>query len=196
MDSKEFKMLSPIDEHAESKMHLDAMLYILEDPSLDRKSFEEQLAENCELAEILAEAVATYHAARCVSMRKEFSGECTESNTTTTQPHFDNRSNRLVSMLSTLAASLALVSYLGFQAFQSRDADVLSLNNVVLAWSEMQSEPPRLQQSRELVEFDSEGTLAVADTMSDVDVPDWMVLATADSFESEFNFLESRGLLQ
>jgi hypothetical protein len=50
----------------ESKLHLEAMLYVLEDPALDRVAFEARLSEDVRLGEILADAVELFQSMRSV----------------------------------------------------------------------------------------------------------------------------------
>jgi len=207
-------MLNPKYEVDESQLHLEAMLYVLEDPALDREAFEARLEDNSQLAEILAEAVAIYHVTRNVLSREPHltptvalslarSATLLSPRLLTTSP---NRGGRLVATFATLAASLLVAAILAMQSFQHgnsdaiklayANADAASLTKVVLAWGDMQSDLPAFQQVRELLEVESEYNWAMVDPMGESDVPDWLVLATSDNPDSGLELRDGRGLLQ
>ncbi|MDZ4851970.1 MAG: hypothetical protein SGI77_22005 [Pirellulaceae bacterium] len=51
----------------ESEMHLEAMLYLLDDPALDRTAFEARLADDVQLCAILADAVEMHSALKALA---------------------------------------------------------------------------------------------------------------------------------
>ncbi len=189
----------------ESQLHLDAMLYVLEDPTLDRRAFEARLEDNSQLAEILADAVAF-----CLLT----SNVTWDQHSTLLQPAIAPTALitypvlgwRWVGTLSTLAASFLIVVFLCWQAFQHKNpgspefaytnAETVSLNNVVLAWGDMQSEHSPFQSGRELVDFESESSLAILDSVGERDVPEWLVLATSDTLNHGLELSDGEGLLQ
>ena len=198
----------------ESQLHLDAMLYVLDDPTLDRAAFEARLEGDCRLAEILAEAVAMFELTREISWRENSS-----SAPSTTDPHnaslpesslpesslpessryessrYDWRS---VAAFFVLAASF-LISVVGWNTFKREPPGVASLDdldNVVLAWGELQSELADYQPIRNAGEYDPETTLAFLDAVDEDGVPEWLVLATSDRLDGGLDSKERRGLLQ
>ena len=196
-------MHKPQNEAYESQLHLDAMLYVLEDPALDRDAFEAQLEDNCQLAEILSNAVAMQQLSRSVS----WVDRPTLPALRPSSASISDRVLRMIATFSALAAAVLIAVFIGSTAFQNRNPGSTEFgSNVVLAWGDMQSEHLALQLGRDLTEFDLEGNLSVASltmpnsggTNSSVegDVPEWLVLATSDSLELGFDLREGKGLLQ
>ena len=63
--------MTAIDPDAiESQMHLEAMLYLLDDSALDRDAFEARLSNDFQLGEILAKAVGTFHNLRSSDLER------------------------------------------------------------------------------------------------------------------------------
>ncbi len=196
----------------ESELHLEAMLYVLEDPSLDREAFEARLAEDVRLAEILSEAVETLH-----SMRPSMGDSTAPSyfeipsvRTFSDSPVRSNISGSIPSSwlgLASLAASILLVGFLGWKSFQALSpetttGDVESFKNVAWAWGEIgtghHDEP-----STQYVSFvDDQVALAACESICESDVPEWLVMATAAILEqgggidSPLEDIDSRTLIQ
>ena len=178
-------------EDNESKLHSDAMLYLLDDPSLDRKAFEIQLAEDAGLAEILAETVAVYHSLRRVQ---------------TWQPLPVLKDVMIVSLRSSpnpvvwrwfavVAATLLITGFLGRNSLNSIRSGA---DEVALAWGEMKFESPDSSAMRDASEseFDAALSLSAMDSLAVGDVPEWLVLATADTLEGTLESQEGRALIQ
>ena len=90
----------------ESQLHLEAMLYLLADPALDRDAFEAKLANDPRLGEILAQSVTVFQSLESL----EF-----DSQTIVRVAHPSSQSYRSWISLATIAASLLLMGFLGLQ---------------------------------------------------------------------------------
>ncbi len=161
--------------------HLEAMLYLLDDPALDREAFEARLADDAQLGEILAQAVTTFQALQAASFKPNGIAQGSVARRTSSVlnalPQWQ--------FLSVLAASILLACFLGWQThFEMRSglADNGS-NNVVLAWGDIQSAVLDHQGTREVSEFELENALAMSDSLPEMDVPEWLVIAAADTAE-------------
>ena len=105
---------------------------------------------------------------------------------------------RSVAAFFVLAASF-LISVVGWNTFKREPPGVASLDdldNVVLAWGELQSELADYQPIRNAGEYDPETTLAFLDAVDEDGVPEWLVLATSDRLDGGLDSKERRGLLQ
>lgn len=197
---------NPKRETNESQMHLDAMLYVLEDPALDREAYEASLEDNSQLAEILADAVAVCQLTQSVTSWEKYSIPSAVWATPTASNTHPVRGWRFVGSIWALAASILIAGFLVWQVFNHKysgsseianlNAESLSLDNLVLAWGDMQSDRPSFQQGREQVEIESESSLVMTDPVGERDVPEWIVLATSDMLDGGLETRDGKGLLQ
>lgn len=178
-------------ESNESQMHLDAMLYLLSDPALDRDAFESRLANDTQLAEILAEAVSVFHSLRTF----EFEAE---KQVTARTAHASMSSYRKWQSIAVIAASLLFAGFIGWQTIQSihTHSNEIALNNVVWAWGELQTDYSDSQLSRDVGDSDFENTFAILEPTSESDVPEWLVLATAANVEGGDEPVEGKAFIQ
>ena len=217
-------MTNPIRD--ESELHLEAMLYVLDDPSMDRTAFEERLIDDVRLGEILAEAVSMFQTLRSMDANFETflslprSNENTLDGVSTVKTRHVAWSSSRWLRLTSLAATIVLVGFMGWKSFQAmtpgqgRDdadrwtngsrslSDSTSMNKVVWAWGEVQT-GSRDDSTMHHANFaDSDVALASCDTLCNNDVPEWLVLATAavleqsGAVESPLENVDARTLLQ
>lgn len=213
----------------ESKLFLEAMLYLLDDPALDRVDFESRLADDVRLCEILAESVSIHQALQLqalqlidVNRQPEIdlpalsSQRVVDATRASTASHSNSStsnftiSHRFALSLATIAASLLLVSYIGWQALKSTNglpfqiakfenkrqastviasesaasnSEASELRSVLLAWGEVKDS----DQSEFLIRFtnfsDLEYASSTHESTEDRDVPEWLVLAAAADLE-------------
>ena len=93
-------------------MQLDAMLYLLDDPALDRDAFEARLANDVQLAEILAEAVSVFQSLQKVEFELEKQSMARTA-------HASVYSYHRWQSIPAMAASLLVFGYIGWQTIQS-----------------------------------------------------------------------------
>jgi len=192
----------------ESELHLEAMLYVLEDPSLDREAFEARLADDARLAEILTEAVEMLHSIRPRNGDSimPVSFDIPSIRTFADSPSRSEISGSMPSSwlgLASLAASILLVGFLGWKSFQAmspsieRDTDGSSVNgsvsktagdtesfkNVVWAWGEVGTGHHDESLTQFVSFVDNELALAACESVCESDVPEWLVMATAAILE-------------
>ncbi len=189
----------------DSQSHLEAMLYVLQDPALDRTAFEARLEEDCRLGEILAEAVALFEMTQkmdswqpgsAASPNATFQSSDPAPSLVPAEPPASTRSGwRWVASLCAIAATL-LVVLARWDGFPSRDADAASTQDVVLAWGAMQTDRIHIAMDRESVEWESEWNLASLDSVEEPDVPEWIVLATSDRLDRGLDARDGKGMLQ
>ena len=165
--------------------HTEAMLYLLEDPALDRGAFEARLADDPQLGEILAQAVSTLYSLQAVNFD---SAVVSQASLLRNLSH-DGAPYRQLQSISVIAASILLAGFLGWQTFFSirSGSNELGLNNVVVAWGDLQSDALDIQ-ARDAVDIDLENALAVTDLSPESDVPEWLVMAasvTLEDYDSE-----------
>ncbi len=178
----------------ESQLHLDAMLYLLGDPALDRQAFEERLADDPRLGEILSDAVSVYQLTQSVSTWRtlQASGLTHPASPILALPRGVWRT------YTTLAASLLLFGFLGWQTLpwmRSSTTEIASLNSLVWAWGELQADRSDTQFLRDNNGSDFENAIALLDLSVESDVPEWLVLATADRMESH-DLTDGKALIQ
>jgi len=219
----------------ESELHLESLLYLLNDPALDREAFEARLAVDAQLGEILAETVLTYqslqsidsHAMVCLASKAGTDSMVKVTTTNSVRPiSVEIGHARLRLILGTLAASLLIVGFLGWQAVYSpalRSVEIAraskmdsqspngsaalnseagTFSNVAWAWGDLRTDDRNDHQLRHAGFTDIESLLAMNEPFSDSDVPEWLVLATAtvleesDGIDASHEQSESRDLLQ
>ena len=208
----------------ESKLFLEAMLYLLDDPALDRVDFESRLADDVRLCEILAESVSIHQALQLIDVNRQpeidlpalSSQRVVDATRASTASHSNSFtsnftiSHRFALSLATIAASLLLVSYIGWQALKSTNglpfqiakfenkrqastviasesaasnSEASELRSVLLAWGEVKDS----DQSEFLIRFtnfsDLEYASSTHESTEDRDVPEWLVLAAAADLE-------------
>ncbi len=178
----------------ESQLHLEALLYLLGDPALDRQVFEERLADDSRLGEILAEAVSLYQLTRDVSTWRMLpaSGPKLPAQPTMALTKGAWRT------YSTLAASLMIIGFLGWQTIpwmRSTSNEFALLNSVVWAWGELQKDESDSQFLRDSSGSDFENAIASQDLTLESDVPEWLVLAAADRFDGH-DLSDGKALIQ
>lgn len=154
---------------------LEAMLYVLNDPFLDRDEYEQRLASDPLLGESVAEAVGLLQDIKAVSASH------TKPVVTVTVPLSAQRAPVAFWQWSiSIAASIAMIAYVGWQSFVFERNNHNQLANVVNAWSDLHQldgldnvEDAKLRS----VGLESELMLE-ADEVLDEDVPDWLISAT------------------
>ncbi len=172
-------------------MHLEAMLYLLDDPVLDREAFEARLANDTQLAEILAKAVTVFQSLQTVEFESE-------KQVMARTAHASVYSYRKWQSILVIAASLLIFGFISWQSIQSirNHSSKIALNNVVWAWGELQTDNSDSQLSRDIGESDFENTITMLEPSSDIDVPEWLVLATAANLESLADPEDGKALIQ
>lgn len=174
-----------------SQMHLEAMLYLLDDPALNRDAFESRLANDAQLAEILAESVTVFQSLR----KAEFASE---KPIVAPMARAYIHSFRLWQSIPVIAASLLIFGFLGWQTIQSMrsHSKEIAMNSVVWAWGELQTDNSDSQLSRDIGDSDFENTLAMLEPTGDSEVPEWLVLATAANVEGIADLEDGKALIQ
>ena len=182
----------------DSQMQLEAMLYLLDDPALDRNAFEARLVNDSQLAETLAETVRVFHSLQSV----QFS----HLQSVSRLGHSSVYSHRRWQSILVIAASLLLVGFLGWQtlvSIRSRQSEVassstenVSLNSVVWAWGELRADEPEAQPVRDTGDFEYDHSLAMLDPFMVRDVPEWLVMATTDILEGDNDQKDAKVLIQ
>ena len=173
----------------ESQMHLEAMLYLLEDPAVDRDAFEARLLEDLQLSEILAAAVDTFLALK--SARPESPAVVPATPSHTLVPFQFRATQGLLGL--TIAASLLVACFLGWQTFvhgpygSSVPSLSASRNGVVLAWGDLMldSQVTENLSSQETIELESTAPLTGSESFSVSEVPDWLVLAAMENSDNQ-----------
>ncbi len=178
-------------ESNESQMHLDAMLYLLDDPALNRVAFEARLANDSQLAEILSEAVSVFQSMQTVAFESE---KQVMARTVQASVY----SYIKWQSIPAIAASLLIIVFLGWQTIHSMrsQSKEIALNSVVWAWGELQTDNADSQPSRDVSESDFENTFAMLEPTSDIDVPEWLVLATAANVEGIVDLEDGKAFIQ
>ena len=173
--------------------HCEAMLYLLEDPALDRLTFEARLADDPQLGEILAQAVTTFQSLRAVSFESEAVAQISASGIVSRGvPQY-----RSWQFASVLAASLLIAVFLGWQTLFSirSGSNENGSSRIVLAWGDLQFDALDIQGVRETGDSEMETSLAMTDLFVENDVPEWLVMAATDAAEG-FDSETEKGLVQ
>ncbi len=172
----------------ESQMHLEAMLYLLEDPALDRIAFEARLVEDARLNEVLANAVDTFLRLQSAEFESFPVGIVDVDRRVSS----DSGAHRWL-FFPALAASLFLACFVCWQAFvwmqaiSSNNASLassMSVNSVVLAWGDLQTDRDDSGLVQEASSSDLNASLSFADSFVEADVPDWLVLAAVETTDN------------
>ena len=181
----------------ESQLHLEAMLYLLEDPTVDREVFEARLANNPQLAEILAQSVTVFQSLESIKF---------DSQAIVPVAQGSGEIYRSWISLATIAASLTVMGYLRWQTLHSirsgsteitaSSTENGSLSNVVWAWGELKADDPESQLPRDVGDGEFENALAMMDPFTERDVPEWLVLATTDILEDGIDPKDAKALVQ
>ncbi len=204
----------------ESELHLEAMLYLLNDPTLDRVSFELRLSEDARLGEILADAVTVYQSLKSIDLESLNDSNLLVPSSVTPASAINPSAGRLWLTLGTVAASFLLIGFLGWQSIYPNslrsvsmrnsananvqisdaivDSDFVSMSSLLSAWGELRT-GDRDEHLRSLSCAESECLIAMSEPFSESDVPEWLVLATSTTFEDSNaadTQIESRNLLQ
>ena len=199
------KMVNHENTNDSSHLHLDAMLYLLKDPSLDRDAFEARLENDSQLAEILSESVTTF---RSLESLKSFTHHPVQH-----IPASCNHHNRHLSwnLATSIAASIGFIGLLSWMVFEtnriqpielaSSPQNATTLKSIVSAWSDLQLESESISGSNtdsinSPTYSEEELTLTTQEPFSQKDVPEWLVMATAASLENSIDVNDSKVLLQ
>ena len=173
--------------------HCEAMLYLLNDPTLDCSAFEARLADDPRLGEILAQAVSTFESLRAVSFESEAVAQVSsQGNVSRGVPHY-----RTWQFASVLAASLLIAAFLGWQTLFSirSGSNENRSSHIVLAWGDLQIDALNTQGARETGDSEIENSVATIDLFGENDVPEWLVIAATDAAEG-FETESEKGLVQ
>lgn len=159
---------------------LEAMLYVLNDPALDRDEYEQRLANDPVLGESVAEAVGLLQDIKAVS------GSHAKPMVTIAVSSSAQRTPVAFWFWSiSIAASIALIACVGwrFFVFERNNHNQLAnvqLANVVNAWSDLQqldgldnAEDAKLRS----IGLESELSPGTEEVL-DEDVPDWLISAS------------------
>ena len=170
----------------ESQMHLEAMLYLLDDPALDRQAFEARLLNDPQLNEILANSVETFHGLRST----KFDPSSVDAiQVPVRNSHESIARQRLY--FPALAASLLLACVLSWRVIdlistdKSNSASPVSIGSVVLAWGDLQLESEDPMLSQESLDGELASSSNETDSFAESEVPDWLVLAATDISDSK-----------
>lgn len=191
-------MMASVENNSnESQLHLEAMLYLLEDSALDREAFEARLANNPQLGEILAQSVTVFQSLESIKF---------DSQTIVPVAHGSGEIYRSWISLATIAASLTVMGFFGWQTLHSirsgsteiaeSSTENGSLSNVVWAWGELKADDPESQLLRDVGDGEFENALAMIDPFTERDVPEWLVLATTDILEEGIDPKDAKALVQ
>jgi hypothetical protein len=167
-------MKNKMPNHPSSHL-LEAMLYVQNDPFLDRDEFEQRLADDPALGESVAEAVGLLQDIRslCATQTRPVV-------TVAGSSHAQQMPVAFWQWSISIAASTALIAYVSWQYFVFERNNHNQLANVVNAWSDLHQldgldnvEDAKLRS----VGLESELT-PEADEVLDEDFPDWLISAT------------------
>lgn len=177
--------------------HCQAMLYLLEDPSLDRVAFEARLADDPQLGEILAQAVTTFLSLRAVSFESEAVARNSSQVSASGSVARGVPQYRSWQFVSVLAASLLIAVFLGWQTLFSirSGSNENGSSRVVLAWGDLQIDALDIQGAHETVDSEMEYSLTRNELFVENDVPEWLVMAATDAAEG-FDTESEKGLVQ
>jgi len=154
---------------------LEAMLYVLNDPALDRDEYEQRLANDPVLGESVAEAAGLLQDIKSVS------GSHTKPMVTTAVSASAQRTPvAFWSWSISIAASIALIACVSWQFSVFEQNTHNQLANVVNAWSDLQQpdgHDPAEDVKLRSVGLESELTSG-SEEVPDEDVPDWLISAS------------------
>ena len=210
------KMVNHENTNDNSHLHLDAMLYLLEDPSLDRDVFEARLENDSQLAEILSESVTTFQSLESLKSVKSFTHHPVQHIPAPCN-HRTNQHNTYSSwnLATSIAASIGFSGLLSWMIFKtnriqpvelaSLPQNSVALRNVVSAWSDLQLDSestlgtngdPLNDSLNDPNYSEEELALVTQEPFSQKDVPEWLVMATLASLENSIDANDSKVLLQ
>lgn len=156
---------------------LEAMLYVLNDPFLDRDEYEQRLASDPLLGESVAEAVGLLQDIKAVSVSHN---KPVVTVAVSSSASAQRTPVAFWQWSIAIAASIAMIAYVGWQFFVFERNNHNQLASVVNAWSDLHQldgldnfEDAKLRS----VGFESELMLE-AEEVLDEDVPDWLISAT------------------
>lgn len=170
----------------ESQMRLEAMLYLLDDPAIDRNAFEARLLSDPKLSEILSDSVEVFHGLRSSNFASASETVMQEPR----RPSIESIRHQRLFFLA-LAASLLLACFVGWRAIgliqtaNSNSASSVSLGSVVLAWGDLQLESDDAVSIQEAIDGDLASSSNATDSLAETEVPDWLVLAATDISDSK-----------
>jgi hypothetical protein len=155
-------------QETNAEIPLDAILYALNDPALDRLAFEQRLENEPELCEQIANAVGLIEEIRGV----ERSTWSTAANRLPARDSNRNMPSGYV-FIAALAASIVVLLGLSWLGRSWETSHANSASSMVLAWTDLQSE---ISDS-----FDPMSDLLrdVMDSDVETDLPEWLIMATS-----------------
>jgi hypothetical protein len=211
-------MLTPLNTNDDTQLHLEAMLYLLEDPALDRDAFEARLENDVRLAEVLSESVTMFQSLKSLEFSSAESNSREADPVTVYHPipqasesSRTRGSHRSWNLSTCIAASIGFIGFLSWMIFETNriepvDHDLLAQNpvaikNIVSAWSELKLNNESIANGNtdslaDPDESEEELTLVTHDAFSEKDVPEWLVMATVDSLETNIEANDTKVLLQ
>ncbi|XZE33356.1 hypothetical protein SH501x_004137 [Pirellulaceae bacterium SH501] len=182
----------PTSNHLDSNLEMQAMLYALGDPSLDRAAFESLLESNCEAMEAVSRAVWVMQGVRSSRVSS------ITPRVTPTAPIEPRRSawHQSAWIAGALAIAASLVAFFSLGRPKADPDSSSDLSAIAAAWSDVQtSELKSLDPfpHRELSTntFESEdlvlasASFSVEDELYDsVDIPSWLITAASRANET------------
>lgn len=185
----------PIPNHDSAQRNLEAMLYVLRDPAIDYKAFEDRMIDDPLLAEAVSHAVSLVFS---IKNQSEVNVECQSLTKPTlatptasiAMPKFSF--NPAWMALATISAVISL--FLLNLDYSSKDGLAEPMFEVATAWTDLQSttteqQPSELKNETSLASHsDWDDSLLGSEPKSlDNDLPDWMLLAAiaSDSMNAE-----------
>jgi len=211
-------MLTSLNTNDDSQLHLEAMLYLLEDPALDRGAFEARLGIDVRLAEVLSESVAMFQLLKSLGPNTSESDSREAGLVTVCKPMLQasessgtRGSHRSWNLGACVAASVGFLGFLSWMIFETNriepvEHDLMAqnpvaINNIVSAWSELKLDSESNGSDNAdlfagLSYSEEELTLVAHDAFSEKDVPEWLVMATVDSLENNIEANDTKVLLQ
>jgi anti-sigma-K factor RskA len=209
-------MNTPLNSGDDSQLHWETMRYLLEDPALDCNEFEARLANDHQLAEVLAESVATFQLLKSLGSEAAKSASIRANPVVTldralqaSESSRPQGSHRNWNLIACIAASISFIGFLSWMIFETnRIAPIehelliqnpVAIKNIVSAWSELQLDDESNTNADLIVDSsysEEDLTLVAHDTFSEKDVPEWLVMATVDSLENNIEANDTKVLLQ
>ncbi|MCY2976044.1 MAG: hypothetical protein NTW52_15420 [Planctomycetota bacterium] len=211
-------MLTPLKTNDDSQLHLESMLYLLEDSVLDRDAFEVRLENDARLAEVLSESVTMFQSLKSIEPVVSESVSRESDLVTVCKPvpqAFESSRTRVShprwNLVTCVAASIGFLGFLSWMIFETNriepvESDLLvqnsvAIKNIVSAWSELKLDSESNANGNadslvDLIDSEEELTLVGHDAFSEKDVPDWLVMATVDSVENNIEANDTKVLLQ
>jgi len=154
------------------------MLYLLDDPSLDRSAFELQLVDDSELGEIVAESVSRLQAMRAMKPADWPRISPPEKSMLPVRLPTSANTTRLDWRLClALAATLLLAPWVNWSALR---VPLEKAPQIAMVWSDLRAEEASHMQRQPPFTEDAEVDLgSTRDAFEESELPDWMVLVAS-----------------